>query len=188
MTTQASIAISFDHAALVQRGQRWLVRRLKRATELMLTLVPLMLLLVGSCKTADLPGAYGGSAGADQFRIALFPDQVRVKDSALYKPARGYVQRARTYVSGAPDTLEMLTAREVGYLFGEPQWQRKDAVAKANVWQYSNGECVVDFYFYDDAASETAPAVSYADVRQRSDAHALSGDAESDCLRAVMKI
>ncbi len=189
MTTPTSIAISFERASLVQRGQQWLLRRLRRAAELVLTIVPLMLLLVGSCKTADLPGAYGGSAGADQFRIALFPDQVRVKDSEMYKPARGYVQRARTYVSGAPETLEMLTAREVTYLFGAPQWQRKDAVAKANVWQYSNGECVVDFYFYEDATGAAEqPAVSYADVRQRDDAHQLSGDAESDCLRAVMKI
>ncbi len=160
----------------------------------MLTLVPLMMLLVGSCKTADLPSAYGTAGGADQLRIALFPDQVRVKDTALYKPARGYVQRAQTYVSGAPETLEMLTAREVGYLFGEPQFQRKDSVAKAQVWQYSHGECVVDFYFYDDVATATdeaavqPAAVSYADVRQRSDAHRLSGDAKTDCLRAVMKI
>ena len=155
----------------------------------MLTLVPLMMLLVGSCKTADLPSAYGTAGGADQLRIALFPDQVRVKDAALYKPARGYVQRAQTYVSGAPETLEMLTAREVGYLFGEPHFQRKDSVAKAQVWQYSQGECVVDFYFYDEAEASVQPAaVSYADVRQRSDAHRLSGDAKTDCLRAVMKI
>ena len=169
----------------MQRGQRWLVHRIARGAELMLTLVPLLMLLVGSCKTADLPGAYGGSAGADQFRLALFPDQVRVKDTDLYKPARGYVQRAQTYVSGTPDTLEMLTAREVSYLFGKPQWQRKDMVAKANVWQYSNNECVVDLYFYDGGAQ---PTVSYADVRQRHNARPLAGDAETNCLRAVMKI
>ena len=188
MTTQTSIAISIDRAPLLERAQGWVASRLRRGAELVLTIVPLMLLLVGSCKTADLPGAYGGSAGADQFRIALFPDQVRVKDSEMYKPARGYVQRAQTYVSGAPETLEMLTAREVSYLFGEPKFQRKDAIAKASVWQYSHGECVVDFYFYDDAGNAAQPAVSYADVRQRNDAHQLSGDAETDCLRAVMKI
>ncbi len=188
MTTAPSIAIAFDHAALMQSGQRWLVARVRRVAQIGLTLVPLLLLLVGSCKTAELPGAYGGANGADQFRVALFPDQVRVKDSELYKPARGYVHRAQTYVSGTSETLEMLTAREIGYLFGAPQWQRKDAVAKANVWQYSNGECVVDFYFYDTVDGGTAPDVSYADVRQRNSADHLSGDAKANCLRAVMKI
>ena len=168
-------------------SRAWLAGRVKRGAEVVLTLVPLLLLLVGSCKTAELPGAYGSAAGADQFRVALFPDQVRIKDGERYKPARGYVQRAQTYVSGAPETLEMLTAREVGYLFGKPQWQRKDMAAKANVWQYTDGECVVDFYFYD-APVIGQPAVSYADVRQRRDATPLDGAAESDCLRAVMKI
>lgn len=192
VTTSPSIAIAFDHDPLLLRGQRWLARRAKRGAELVLTLVPLLLLLVGSCKTADLPDAYGKKASAEQLRIALFPDQVRVKDTALYKPARGYVQRAQGYVADVPETLEKLTAREIGYIFGTPQWQRKDGIAKANVWQYSTGECVVDFYFYGDTAenvaAEAQPVVSYADVRQRSDAHPLKGDAESDCLRAVMKI
>lgn len=173
------------------RVRQWLARRIRRGAEMVLMLVPLLLLLVGSCKTADLPNAYGGTAGAEQLRLALFPDRVRVRDSALYRPARGYVQRAQTYVSAAPQTLPLLTAREIGYIFGAPKWQRKDSVAKASVWQYSAGECVVDFYFYDDAAPAGAaaqPAVSYADVRQRRDAQPLSGEAESDCLRAVMKI
>lgn len=150
-----------------------------------LVLMPLLMLLVGSCKTAELPGAYGSNAAPDQFRLALFPDQVRVKDATLYKPARGYVLRAQTYVASAPETLEKLTAREVDYLYGAPAWARKDTVAGANVWQYRQEDCVVDFYFYGD--TDGRPAVSYADVRQRHDATPLQGDAQSGCLKAVMQ-
>lgn len=158
--------------------------RKSAAATVALVLMPLLMLLVGSCKTAELPGAYGSNAAPEQFRVALFPDQVRVKDAALYAPARGYVHRAQTYVAGAPETLELLTAREVGYLFGKPQWQRHDAAAK--VWQYSHGDCVVDFYFYNAAAGD-APAVSFADVRARDTAEPLEGDAQRGCLSAVMQ-
>lgn len=154
------------------------------AASIALGLMPLLMLLVGSCKTAELPGAYGSNAAPEQFRVALFPDQVRVKDAARYTPARGYVQRAQTYVAGAPETLELLTAREIGYLFGKPAWQRHDAATR--VWQYSEGDCVVDFYFYGaDAAA--APAVSYADVRARGTAEPLQGDAARGCLASVMR-
>lgn len=159
-------------------------RRLGRAASTALALTPLLVLLVGSCKTAELPGSYGSNAGPEQFRVALFPDQVRVKDEALYKPARGYVQRAQTYVAGAPETLSMLTAREVSYLFGQPQWERRDA--SAHVWQYSQGNCVVDFYFYGNPDAER-PEVNYADVRDRATAEPLQGDAQRGCLRSVMR-
>lgn len=146
---------------------------------------PLVMLLVGSCKEADLPGAYGSNASPAQFRLALFPDQLRAKDKDSYRPARGYILRAQTYVAGAPESLDKLTLREIDYLFGKPVWARKDVIANARVLQYGQKDCVVDFYFYDDATA--TPAVSYADVRRRHSARALDGAAQADCLKAVMQ-
>lgn len=158
---------------------------LRGAARALMLFAPLVMLLVGSCKEADLPGAYGSNASPEQFRVALFPDQVRADDKNAYRPARGYVLRAQTYVADTPENLGKLTLREIDYLFGQPGWARHDAIANAKVWQYSEGDCVVDFYFYD--TSRAAPAVSYADVRRRNTARPLDGDDQAACLKSIMR-
>jgi hypothetical protein len=130
----------------------------RRAVHIIVAILPLMMLLVGSCRTEDMPATYGSNAGAEQFRLALFPD--RVHDASNdYRPAAGYVSRARTFVSGAPELLLRLTDREIEYMFGKPDMQRRDADAR--IWQYRAGDCVVDFYFY---GADKTP-VSYVDAR-----------------------
>jgi len=132
-------------------------RNARRIARLALALLPLMVLLVGSCKTSGLANAYGGNGSPQQLRAALFPDSVNA-DAAHYIPAAGYVSRAQDYIKGAPEALKLLTEQEVAYLFGKPSLQRRDADAR--VWQYKTGACVVDFYFYG-----AQKQVSYIDVR-----------------------
>lgn len=136
----------------------------RRLMNLVLAVVPLMMLLVGSCKTSELPNAYGGNNDVSELRMALFPDrpQVAVKGGDAYTPAAGYLKRARKFVEGEPQVLSSLTQQEVTYLFGEPSMERRDA--NARVWQYKNDGCVVDFYFYEKGGATAAP-VSYVDYR-----------------------
>lgn len=145
-----------------------LQKNANRITRLAMTFLPLMFLLVGSCKTAELPGAYGSSAAPEQFRIALFPDSVAYEGDN-YKPAAGYVSRARSFVSGYPDTVMMLTSQEVAVMFGQPTFVRADADAK--IWQYQDKDCVLEFYFYESTTGEKkqAPAVSFYDVRSKTE-------------------
>jgi hypothetical protein len=143
---------------------RLLRRNARRIAHIAVALLPLMVLLVGSCKTSGLAGAYGGNTGPEQFRIALFPDSVNA-DAAHYVPAAGYVSRAQTYIKGDPASLKLLTAQEVSYLFGAPAMRRHDA--DAQVWQYKTSACIVDFYFYQDPAHTAQRPVSYVDVRPK---------------------
>jgi len=131
-------------------------RNSRRIARLAVALLPLMALLVGSCKTSQLPWSYGSNAGPEQFRIALFPDRVNYH-GAHYYPAAGYISSARNFVENAPPALMMLTREEIGYIFGKPTLHRQDA--DAEVWQYKTSACVVDFYFYGKNQ------LSYLDVR-----------------------
>jgi len=132
-------------------------RNARRITRLVLALIPLAVLLVSSCKTADTSAA--ASSAAEQFRAALFPGMAQAAPSA--RPARGYLERARTYIASAPDSLQLLTAREIGYLFGKPAFVRNDA--QARVWQYRSDACIVDFYLYGKSVEDSA--VAYVDAR-----------------------
>ena len=138
------------------------------------SVLPLMLLLVGSCKIEDLPGAYGGAGSPQAFRIALFPDQLKAWGQPDYRPARGYIERAQRYIAGNPKALEMLSARELVYVMGEPARKRRDADAR--VWQYKTAGCVVDVYFYGDTSGPAPARVAHADIR----------GAKDDCLRHMM--
>ena len=70
----------------------------RRLTHLVVALLPLMALLVGSCKTSELlPWAYSGNTVPEQVRMALFPDRANA-GSADYYPAAGYVSRARSFI------------------------------------------------------------------------------------------
>jgi hypothetical protein len=137
-----------------------------RIMRLVIAFLPLMMLLVGSCKTSELPGSYGSNAGPDQFRIALFPDRVNFTGGDYY-PAQGYISRARKYVEGAPDALTQLTEQEISYLFGAPTVERRDADAR--IWQYRGDACVLDVYFYKDASRDKGYSVTYVDFRMKED-------------------
>ncbi|MEZ0224636.1 MAG: hypothetical protein ACAH83_08795 [Alphaproteobacteria bacterium] len=142
-------------------------RNARRITRLVIAFLPLMMLLVGSCKTSQTSAIDNIIAGMDDLRAALFPDRVIARDVGEYQPAAGYVARARGYVEGNPDSLTHLTEQEIGYIFGAPAMKRHDADAR--IWQYRSGACVVDFYFYDQPGVMNESAVAYVDFRLKND-------------------
>ncbi len=159
--------------------------QVRRVARLVVSMLPIIVLLVGSCKTSLLPAAYGGNDGSKQFRVALFPDQVNFKGMSYY-PAEGYIARAQKYVSGAPDALNMLTQQEVTYILGAPAMTRHDA--DAVVWQYKSESCIVDVYFYKKSGDHAPSAVSYVDMRPNSLADKTFSDRmKSKCLARVME-
>jgi hypothetical protein len=161
-------------------------RNARRITSLVITLVPLMALLVGSCKTTQTSdfadNIYSGaarpmtlSAAAEQFRATLFPDMAGFHGDH-YAPAAGYVSEARGFVEDRPQTMKMLNRDEIGFLFGKPTFHRHDA--DAEVWQYKTKACVIDFYFYGKKQ------VSYIDARSKEQTP-ISPDEESTCLHHI---
>ena len=170
---------------------RYVRRHWPRITRLIVVLLPLIVLLVGSCKTAQFPWAYGGNTGSEQFRTALFPDRMNFQGTHYY-PAAGYVSRARDFVEDAPEVLMMMTQNEIGYLFGKPTMHRRDA--NAEVLQYKTNSCVVDFYFYNEHGTREPTRLSYIDLRLKDEmvqggllrTEPLSVREQSKCLRAVV--
>jgi len=156
-------------------------RNARRITNLVITLVPLMALLVGSCKTAqtsdNLASAniYSVTTSAEQLQSALFPDQAAFH-GAHYKPAAGYVEEARNFVEEKPQTMLMLSRDQIGFMFGKPSFHRHDA--DAEVWQYKTAACVVDFYFYGKSP------VSYIDTRHKDQTPATASEVSS-CLHHI---
>ena len=165
-------------------------RNARRIMQLMMAFVPLLMLLVGSCKTSELPGSYGSNAGPDQFRVALFPDRVNYT-GADYYPARGYISRAQTYVAGVPQALMQLTEQEIGYLFGTPTVERRDADAR--VWQYRGKACVVDIYFYQEKGRDKGYSVTHVDFRPSKpgtlvdDVQQDAIENQSSCIRTLVR-
>ena len=165
-------------------------RNTRRFMRLMLALLPLMVLLVGSCKTSQVTNSFAGQTVVAQFRAALFPDRQTAREGD-YRPASGYVARARDYVEGDPETLNHLTEQEVRYIFGKPAMQRRDADAR--IWQYRAGGCVVDFFFYDQKDMQDGSAVSYVDFRLKEDLEPgsaarlepVSAHSQSKCLSKI---
>lgn len=141
-------------------------RNANRIMRLVIAFLPLMMLLVGSCKTSELPGSYGSNAGPDQFRIALFPDRVNFHGGEYY-PAQGYISRARKYVEGVPAALTQLTEQEISYLFGAPTVERRDADAR--IWQYRGEACVLDVFFYKEEGRDNGYSVTHVDFRMKED-------------------
>jgi hypothetical protein len=163
----------------VDKGFLLFYRNARRVAHLVVSLVPLMALLVGSCKTAQVSSLtdniYAGRDDAAQFRAALFPDMPGLS-RASYRPAGGYVSQARNYVQRAPETMLMLTRDEIGYIFGKPSFRRHDA--DAEVWQYKTRSCVVDFYFYGKKQ------LSYIDARLKDQSPA-SAKEQFQCLSRI---
>ena len=164
----------------VDKGFLLFYRNARRIAHLVVSLVPLMALLVGSCKTSQVSSLtdniYTGRAAAENFRAALFPDMPGFSKAAGYRPAAGYVSQARHYVERSPETMMMLTRNEIGYIFGKPTFRRHDA--DAEVWQYKTGACVIDFYFYGKKN------LSYIDARLKDQSPA-SAKEESKCLGRI---
>lgn len=139
-------------------------RNARRLARLGLAMLPLAVLLVGSCKTYESATAYGSAEAPALFRQALFPDsRLAAAANDDYRPARGYINRAQKYISGDPEALMKLTEREISFLFGKPSMVRRDAAAR--IWQYRTDGCVVDVYFYKDEARQSGFDVSYVDFR-----------------------
>lgn len=141
-------------------------RNARRLTRLGFALVPLMMLLVGSCKVSEVSDTFTGQEKASQLRAALFPDRAASHNGG-YMPAGGYVSRAQKFVEGDPKALTRLTEQEIGFMYGKPTMERKDADAR--VWQYKTAACVVDFFFYDDKDGRDESPVSYVDFRLKQD-------------------
>lgn len=194
MRNVKDMSILNPYAIIVKTADRGFMlfhRQVRRAAHFVVALLPLMMLLVGSCKTSQLPWSYGSNAGPEQFRTALFPDRVNYQ-GAHYYPAAGYISRAQSFVAGTPDNLMLLTQQEIGYLFGKPSLHRQDA--DAEVWQYKTRSCVVDFYFYDTDRKQGQSPLVYADMRLKEEMvpgslprkTPLSEQEKSDCLHDVV--
>jgi hypothetical protein len=161
-----------------------------RLARLALALLPLMLLLVGSCKISALPASYAGASVVEQFRAALFPDHTAAAD---YVPARGYIARAQKFVESDPDSLLKLTEDEVSYIFGRPSMERRDA--DAHIWQYKSNACVVDVYFYEQPGMTHGYNVAHVDFRMKEQLvpgiavndEAPSARRQSECLRKLAR-
>lgn len=177
----ALIALVDDGCMLLYSHLR---RNARRAARTAFTLLPFMVLLVGSCKTSQVVSLYSGTLEKpEQFRAMLFPDSTLASNDALYHPAAGYLSRAQDYIKSSPESLTMLTEREVSWLFGTPAMLRRDAAAR--VWQYKPESCVVDFYFYD-GAGKAAP-VSYVDMRLKGvKGGEIAAEARARCIGEAM--
>lgn len=164
-------------------------RNARRMARLGFAMLPLMMLLVGSCKVSEVSDNFSGAGKTAQLRAALFPD--RAVQQGEYHPAGGYVSRALRFVEGSPESLKRLTEQEIGYLYGKPSMERKDADAR--VWQYRTEACVVDFFFYDDKDGRDESPVSYVDYRMKQDldpeaeprTQPLSERGQSKCLKKI---
>lgn len=170
-------------------GFYWHVRRnARRLSRLLLAMLPLMVLLVGSCKTSEVTDNFARKNDVTQLRAALFPDRVETAD---YHPAGGYVARAQDFVQSNPAALTKLTEQEIGFLFGKPSMERKDADAR--IWQYKTPSCVVDVFFYGDHNAQDP--VSYVDYRIKADleqgaaprTEPLPQQNQSKCLRKIVR-
>jgi len=165
-------------------------RNARRLTRLGVAILPLMMLLVGSCKVSEVSDNFVGRDKSAQFRAALFPDRASARGGD-YQPAGGYVSRAQNFVEGDPASLQRLTEMEIGFLYGRPERERRDA--NARVWQYKTASCVVDFFFYDDKENLGASPVSYVDFRLKSDldpaapqrAAPVSDRGQGKCLKKI---
>jgi hypothetical protein len=153
----------------IDRGLMTIYARLseqaRRLMRLTLAVLPLVVILVGSCKTSELPGVQAGRSADEQLRVALLPAY----------GGQDYVERARDYVESVPETMNHLTQREVTALYGAPAMTRKDA--DAQVWQYRSDECVMDVYFY---GSGDGRPVTYVDYRGKA-----SVSAPASCLNTI---
>ncbi len=147
----------------------------RRISNLALALVPVMVLMVGSCKTpqsAYVAGSTTGPVSAQQLQSDLFPGA----GGKNFRPAAGYIAEARDFVDSKPHALLLLTRTDIGYIFGAPSFRRRDA--NAEVWQYKTRSCVVDFYFYGEKPT------SYVDARLKNQ-FSVSGHQKSRCLRQI---
>lgn len=172
-------AMADPYAALVTLADAGLMRlyvqarrNASRIVRTAVALLPLIVLMVSSCKTAETASTL---TPAQQVRQALVPDHAAPAQSG----------RARAYVAAAPETLTLLTTREIGYLYGRPAFVRKDDGIQ--VWQYKTEGCLIDFYMYGDKTG--ADAVSYVDVRRDGvlpvGREPLPAGVRTDCLRGL---
>ncbi len=155
----------------------------RMVANIVLGLLPLMILLVGSCKTADIQNTNARQSVGTEYRTALFPDSEVVTNDE-YKPAAGYVVRARKLMESNPSALKHLTQQEVVYMFGKPEMERHDADAR--VWQYSSAGCVVDFYFYAEDGRKDMD-VAYVDYRFGGMTPAATKHQQGRCLHKIAR-
>jgi len=163
---------------------RNVINNSRRLTRIFVTLVPLMTLLVGSCKTAQLPMAYINKS---------FPTSI-INKGSISTVSQSYSNRTSSgnRITGDSNSLLNLTQKEIGSLFGRPNFSRKDD--NARVWQYKTSKCVVDFYFYEEVGSKGNNKISYVDIRFKEElipgsssrAKPASYKEQSNCLNGVV--
>ncbi|KZD12776.1 hypothetical protein AUP43_00075 [Oceanibaculum pacificum] len=71
-----------------------------------------------------------------------------------------------------------LTGEEVALLLGKPRYERRETPAR--IWQYGDGRCVLDVFFYPDPSGLR---VVYAESR---DPRSLSAMALAPCLSGLV--
>ena len=164
-----------------------------KATAFILLMLPTISLLVGSCKTSDLSSSAYSYQKNMAFKEALFPSSsiISKADDNEQRAHKTYVSRARSIIQSDPESLSKLTKQEISFIFGKPTFSRKDADAK--VWQYKTNNCVIDFYFYDEANSSKYSPVSYVDMRFKEELYpastskgSVSSQEQSKCLHDVV--
>lgn len=166
MTRAVAIAPAPVIADPFEQLAAMLSRHWRPAFKMAATLVPLLILLVGSCDMTKMPlGAQDANAAA--FRAALFPKGVD-------NPEQGYILRAQKLVIANPPALLLLQDADIRNTLGAPAMERKDADAR--IWQYRAGGCVMDVYFY-------GAKPRYADVRM--DGDSLPAAEQGECLRRI---
>jgi len=78
-------------------------------------------------------------------------------------PSKTNTQPAAPILSGEPAAFIGLGDDDLSRALGEPKLVRKDEPAE--IWQYSGGDCVVDFYLYQ---GDSGLAVAYLEARDQS--------------------
>lgn len=144
-----------------QAARRGIGQIRRNARRALFALIVMSLFLAGSCRLPERSAFFSPQDRAASVRAQLFSDW----GSGGGVPARGFVAQARDYVSGVPDVLTDLTAREVSYLFGRPALVRNEGPSA--IWQYRGSTCTLNVYFADAGDGDQGAQVLGFDVWSR---------------------
>ncbi len=146
-----------------------------RVSFLVLAFVGMALGLVGSCNTG-----VGGVHG-----VAYAATGSLVEDAAASGAGNGMTYwQMRSYgkaVTSNPSRILELTGSEIIGIFRAPGLERRDEPAV--VWQYMNGDCVLDIYFSaDDNGSVMSRQALHFETRLKDGSEAEA----SSCLKNIV--
>lgn len=94
------------------------------------------------------------------------------------EPSESSTQPAAPIISSDPNSFIGVGDADLSRTLGEPKLVRRDEPAE--IWQYSGGDCVVDFYLYQ---GDSGLAVAYLEARNQA-AEATPADR---CVKSLMQ-